>query len=147
MDNQLYTAEAAIKKASVIKTNLASSKLRLVKAGTVVGVGTTKAAMVAAEADFSNYTAGGYTLSAWTGPSNAQGGGANLLSPLVVITYDPGQNEPVANSIGAWWIEDAAGSVRLAGNFDPPRPMAEVTDVINFVVQITEAKNALVGDV
>lgn len=143
-DNQLYTNEAAIKKASVIKTNLALSKLRLVKSGITIIASTTKAAMVAQEADFSGYTAGGYTLTAWTGPLSAQGGGANILTPLVNISFvTPEDDPPVVNTIGGWWVEDAAGIVRLAGNFDPARPMQSDTDGIAFVVQVTEAKNPI----
>lgn len=141
-DNQLYTQEAAIAKATEIKAALALSKLRLVKEGLVVNQFTTKAAMVAMEADFDGYTAGGYTLTAWTGPSYATVGGAVITSPLIYIAYGPAGDPPVTNSIGAWWIEDASGDVRTAGNYDPPRLLQQVGDAWQFVDQLIEARNA-----
>lgn len=140
-DNQLYTQEAAIAKATEIKAALALSKLRLVKEGLVVNQFTTKAAMVDQEADFDGYTPGGYTLTAWSGPLKADVGGAVITSPLVSIAYGPAEDPPVTNSIGAWFIEDASGDVRTAGNFDPPKLLQSVGDGFQFVDQLIEARN------
>jgi len=140
-DNQLYTQEAAIAKATEIKTALALSKLRLFKDTLVANQFTTKAAMVAAECNFDGYVAGGYTLTAWAGPLKATGGGAVITSPLVNVTYGPAEEPPVTNAVGGWFIEDASGDVRTVGNFDPPRLLQSVGDGFSFVDQLIEARN------
>jgi hypothetical protein len=140
-DNQLYTQEAATIKATGIKTALALSKLRFTKEGLVITQFTTIAQLEANEADFDGYTAGGYTLTAWTGPLKADVGGAVITSPLVNVAYGPAGDPPVTNSIGGWWIEDAAGNVRTAGNFDPPKLLQAVGDGFQFVDQLIEARN------
>ena len=140
-DNQLYTQEAALAKATEIKAALALSKLRLIKEGLALNQFTTKAAMVAVEADFDGYTAGGYTLTAWSGPLYAAGGGAVITSPLVNVAFSTPSDPPVTNSIGGWWIEDASGDVRTCGNFDPPKLLQAVGDGFQFVDQLIEARN------
>lgn len=140
-DTQLYTREAAMAKATEIKTALALSKLRLIKEGLVVTQFTTKAAMVAAECDFDGYTPGGYTLTAWLGPQWNEGGGARITSPMTNVAYGPAEDPPVTNSVGGWWIEDASGDVRTAGNFDPVRLLQAIGDAFQFINQIVEARN------
>jgi len=148
MEIQIYTREASQAKAAKIITALASSKLRLFK--TALGtptIFTTKDQLVAQECDFDGYTGGGYTLTAWTGPGFASGGGSILTSPLTTVAFEDPSDPPVTNSVGGWWIELAAGSVWLVGTFDPVRSMAAVGDTFPIVVQITEAKNAPVESV
>jgi len=140
-DSQLYTREAALAKATEIKTALAVSKLRFTKEGTVLTQFTTKAAMILVEADYDGYVAGGIALAAWTGPATDAQGGATLTSPLVNAAYGPAGAPAVTNSIGGWWVEDASGDVRVVGNFNPARPMLEVGDFITMAVQIVEARN------
>jgi hypothetical protein len=144
-DNQLYTQESALRKSALLIAGLANSKLRLIQGAFVVGAFTTKAQMVASEATFDGYPAGGYPLAAWTGPLIATGGGAIETSPLVNIAYGPAGDPPVGNSISGWWIEDATGNVRTAGNYDPPRSASQVGDGWSFVDQIIEAKNPVAG--
>ena len=140
-DYQQYTQEAAITKATEIKTALALSKFRLVKGPFSLTAFTTRAELIAAEADFDGYVAGGYTLTAWTGPNNAEGGGAVITSPLVNPAYGPAGDPPVTNEIVAWWIDDAGGDVRVAGTYAPGRMMQQVGDGFPVVVQIVEGRN------
>lgn len=141
-DNQLYTNEAAFALADDVKTALAASKLRLCKFGIVVGQTTTKAALVAMECDFDGYPAGGYALALWTGPLSFEGGGAVITSPLATPTYGPAGVPPSGNAVGAWWIEDAGGDVRTAGNFDPARPMSAIGNGFPFLDQLVLGRNA-----
>lgn len=141
-DTQLYTQQAAARKASLIITSLALSKLRLFKEGLSVTQFTTKAALVAAECDFNGYTSGGYTLTAWTGPVNAPGGGSILTSPMVNVAWaNPDDDPVVSNSVGGWWVEDATGNVRVVGTYSPARLAQAVGDGWPVVIQIVEAKN------
>lgn len=140
-DIQIYTNEAAAVKATDIKAALATSKLRLFKEGLVLDRFTTAAMLEAAECDFDGYTAGGYTLTAWTGPANDPNGGAVLTSPLVNPAYSTPSDPPVPNQVAGWWVEDSDGAVRLAGTYDPPRSLAVVGDSFPVVIQIVEARN------
>lgn len=141
----IYTRQAANTKASAIKTALALSKLRLIQAILTPNVNTTKAAMVAAEADFSGYTAGGYTLTAWVGPVNNVGSGAIITPPAISPVFvDPDPDPVVSNSIGGWWVEDAAGNVRLVGTFDAPIAMGQVGNGFTWLTQIVEGFNPLI---
>jgi hypothetical protein len=137
-----YTRAAANTKAAAIKTALALSKLRLVKSSLVPNVNTTKAQLVAAEADFSGYTAGGYVLTAWTGPVNNAGSGAIITPPAVNPAYvEPDPGPGVANAIGAWWVEDAAGNVRLVGTFADPISLGQNGDGFTWLTQVVEGYN------
>ena len=145
-DSQFYTLEAALAKAADIKGDLAASKLRLCKGPDFVpNQFTTRDALIANECDFDGYTAGGYALVVWSGPGAASGGGAQITSPLVHPSYGPAGAPPVVNSVVAWWIEDATvgtPQVRIVGRFDPPKAMGAVSDIIDFVAQIVEGRNA-----
>lgn len=142
-DYQLYTNEAARRKVTLLVTSLALSKLRFFQNDLVLTAFTTKAQLVASEATFDGYTATGYTLTAWTGPSNAPGGGSIETSPMVVVTYTPDPDEPVGNVLGGWWVEDATGNVRIAGVFEPVRPMNVLGNSFPFVIQVVEARNVI----
>lgn len=143
---QIYTRQAAVAKANVIKTTLALSKMRLFKSTLSANVNTTKDQLVAAEADFSGYTAGGYTLTAWTGPVNNPGSGSIITSPAINPAFAaPAEDPPVGNSLGGWWVELAAGGVWLVGTFDEPITMNENGDGFTWIVQIVEAFNAPVN--
>lgn len=139
---QLYPRDAAMNKATVVKTTLALSKLRLFKQGLVLTGFTTLAQLEAAECDFDGYTVGGYTLTAWTGPGFDGGGGAVITSPLTTVSYGPAGDPVVTNEVGGWFIETAVGGLWLAGTFDPARTLAVIGDSFPMVVQIVEAKNS-----
>jgi len=139
----IYTREAANTKASAIKTALALSKLRLIQSSLVPNVTTTKAALEAAEATFNGYTAGGYTLTAWSGPVNNPGSGALITPPAVNVAWANPDDDPiVTNEIGGWWIEDATGNVRLVGTFEDTISMGQDGDGFTWLTQIVEGFNA-----
>lgn len=141
-DNQLYTQESALTKAAEIQTALALSKLRLVQGSVVITQFTTRETLLANEADFDGYPTGGYTLTAWSDPLKAAVGGAVITSPLINIAYGPASDPPVTNSVCGWWIDDADGNVRTAGNYNPPRLLQALGDGFQFVDQLIEARNA-----
>lgn len=145
-DTQFYTNEAAFAKAAKIQTSLATSKMRFFDSALLPSptVFTTRAQLIAAECTFDGYTAGGYPITAFTGPANTPGGGATLTSPVVNAAYGPAGTPPVTNAVGGWWIDDdgtPTPNVRLLGTFDPVRPMGTVGDMISIVVQIIEGRN------
>jgi len=141
-DRQLTTQDAALRQGELMITSLAASKLRFTKDPITLTDFTVKATLVAAEADFSGYTAGGYTLATWTGPAKNLEGGAVVSSPLVTVKIvDPDPDPIVGHSLTGWWIEDATGNVRQAGVFDPVRDMNVVADQFPFVEQIVFGRN------
>lgn len=140
MDTQIYTKEAQNVKASMVKLALALSKLRLFDDSLTLTQFTTKAQLLAAESVFDGYTPGGYVLTAWLGPLNDSGGGVVITSPLVHLAYGPAEDPVVTGLVGGWWIEDAAGAVRIAGTYDPPRVMTQVGDGWDFVAQLVEGR-------
>lgn len=138
----IYTQQAANTKATAIKTALALSKLRLIQSTLTPNKNTLKVDMVAAEATFNGYPAGGYTLTAWSGPVNNPGSGAIITPPAVNPTWsNPDPDPVVSNSIGGWWVEDATGNVRLVGTFDQPIPMGQEGDGFTWITQIVEGFN------
>lgn len=144
-DSQFVTLEGALTKATAMKTAFAASKLRLCQAPFVPTMFSTKAELVAAEANYSGYPAGGYALATWTGPLKDPSGGAVITSPLVnIIMVDPDPDPLVPNTISAWWIEDATGNVRIVGTYEEPRTLGSLTDGWPQVVQDVEGRNATV---
>lgn len=144
-DFQLYTQQAASIKGDDIIAVLAASKFRMFKSGLSLTRFTTKAMMVAAECDFDGYTAGGYTLATWTGPITDPNGGVVLTSPLVNPNFNTPSDPIVGNEVGGWWVEDAAGIVRLAGQYDPVRPIQIEGDGFPVVIQIVEGRNPIIA--
>lgn len=143
-DVQLYTVQAAIAKATNIKTALAVSVLHFFKDTLILSQFTTKAEFEANECDFDGYVGAGYPLAAWTGPLIDPNGGAIITSPLVNIAYGPAGDPVVANQVAGWWVEDAAGNVRWSGTYDPVRPMGVVGNGWPWVGQIVEARNPVI---
>lgn len=141
-DYALYTRDAAATKAGAIKTALALSKMRFYKSSLIPNQFTVLAALEAAECDFDGYTAGGYALTAWTGPQNDPQGGQVIASPAVNPTYGPASDPAVTNDVGGYWIEDATSHVRYLVVYNPARPMQSVGDGWTEVAQIVEGRNA-----
>jgi hypothetical protein len=138
----LYTRQAAEAKAIVIRTSLAASKLRLFKSTLSLNVNTTHAQLLAAEADFSGYTAGGYAIANFSLPVNNPGSGSILTSPAIDIRYiAPEEDPPVGNSIAGWWVETSAGTVRIMGVFDQPITLSADGDGFTWIYQLVEAAN------
>lgn len=142
-DSQFYTQEAAMAKATTIKTALALSKLRLCQDPFTPNPQTTKAQLVAAEAVFDGYPDGGFALTAWTGPLTDPNGGADITGPLVNVAYGPAGDPPATAMISAGWVEDATGNVRFVFIYNPSRPLALVGDGWPIVPQLVEARNSV----
>lgn len=137
-DTTFVTTEQALNQADVVKDALALSKLRFYDSTLVVDINTTKAMMVAAETTLTGYPAGGYTLTAFTGPGKADLGGAYVTSPIKSVAYASGD----AVSIGGGWIELAGGESWVTFKFDPPRTLAEIGDMFEFVRQLIYGRNS-----
>jgi hypothetical protein len=113
---QVYPNEGTQKIADTVKTLLASSKLRLfTTAVTAVGSGTTKAELEAAECDFTGYTEGGVTITAFLAPLLNPVGGSSIDWPTV--QFAAASPYTVGNVVGGWWIETAAGVLIACGTF------------------------------
>lgn len=120
MPKQFTPFEGVFKSASERRTVYANSVMRLFKAEFSPTASSTATDFEANECDFDNYAA--VTLTAWDDPILSPGAGAMIGSPLV--QFEVGNTDPVVgNSVGGFWIEDAAGVVRLVGIFDDPVPM------------------------
>lgn len=140
-DITLYTREGALAKATEIKTALALSKLRCFKDGFTPTSFTTKAELVAQECAFDGYPAGGYTLTAFSGPVFDPNGGAVITSPIANVVYGPAEDPPVTDTVGGYWIEDASGDVRVVRKFETARGLSAVGDGFPVVEQIVEGRN------
>ncbi len=136
-DRTIYTNEAALAEAQVVRANLALSKLRLIDATLVPSVSTTLVDLEAVETLLVGYPVGGYTLTAWGPPLLASGGGAVITSELEPISYASGESA----AIGGGWVEDVNGDVRFVFIFDPPRTLAQVGDGFAWVRQLLFGRN------
>lgn len=136
-DRTIFSVEAALAEAQVIRADLALSKLRFFDSTLVPDVNTTKAEMVAVETALVGYPAGGYTLTAWGAPLIVSGGGAAITSELEAVVYASG----AAAAIGGGWVEDAAGDVRFIFIFDPVRVLGAVGDGFEWVRQLLYGRN------
>jgi len=140
-DQQLFTQQAATRKATIIQGGLAASKLRLVKNPITLNQFTTKEVLEANEADYDGYPAGGYPMATWLAPNNDPGGGSVITSPLVNVAFGTPSDPPIGNVLYGWWLEDSTGSVRLVGIWNPERPIQAPGDGFPFVCQIVEGRN------
>lgn len=145
MDTVIYTREAAMAKANVVKASIdAGAKLRMFKSGLTLTQFTTRDQLLAAECDFDGYTAGGYTCAPFTGPLISTAGGAELQSLLVNVAYGPAGDPAVGNDVGGYWIEDdeTTPRVRIAVQYNPARNLAAVGQGWGIVLQMVEGRNA-----
>ena len=128
------TNEAAQTKALAEQTRLASSKLRLFKSSLTPSINTTREQLLAAEADFSGYSSGGLTVTAWTDPVRDPRGGWSIESGLKQFTVtDPDPDPIVPNDIGGYWVETVGGKVDFVVQFDASVEMAQVGDGIPLI--------------
>lgn len=128
------TNEACMTQAAELQTALAASKVRLFKSTFVPTVSTTKTELVANEALFTGYPAGGAAIAAWNAPLLDPAGGASITAPTVQFAV----TGPVVDTdlVGGFWVEDAAGDVRLVGQFAAPVPMEVVGQ--GFPLNVTD---------
>lgn len=116
------TLAATIQDATERQTVFAASKVRLYKSTLIPTPSTTAADLAAAEADYTDYPAGGEAIATWLAPVLNPAGGASIAAPtlqFLVTTANP----PVTNLIGGAWLEDSTGKVRLVMPFAQPVPM------------------------
>lgn len=136
-DVGLKPRAALMTEGAALKTALALSKLRLFKSsfGTP-SVNTTLAALVASEADFSGYAAGGNTITAFGDPySDPEGPGVLIVAPTSQFNFlDPDPDPAVTNEIGGFFLVDAAGALRAVVAFDDVASMASNDDSLPIVV-------------
>jgi len=145
VDYLIYTKEAATAKANVVKTSLATGKIRAFKSPLIPNVNTTRAELIAAECDYSGYPAGGYTVTAFTGPTYPNAGGAQIQSPLVNFAYISADPAPeVANDVGGYWYDDTDDLPRVVAVFAPSRSVSIDNGGFSAVCQIVEARNPTV---
>lgn len=120
-DTIMYTNEGALSIAQARQTAQAASKIRLFKSTLTLTPATTAVELIAAEATFSGYPAGGAAVAAFNDPILAQQGGYSIQSPLVqFVVATPAT---VTDLIGGWWLELADGTVIMAAQYGDPRPM------------------------
>ncbi len=131
-DRTLYTSEASRITTQNIQTALALSFIRLFDETLIPTPTTTQAELAAAETTLVGYPAGGYPVTAFHDPINADAGGDIILSPLVQPEYASGA--PV--TIGGYWLEDAGGKVRQVFIFQPQRPLASLGQGFPIVCQL-----------
>lgn len=120
---QFFPNASTLYIAGLVQTDLALSKLRLFQDGEIEpSIATTRAELVTAEADYTGYTAGGETLTAWFAPLNNPLGGSSIDSPKV--QFDTETPYTVSNNVGGFWVENATGDLIVIGVFDAPVPMS-----------------------
>lgn len=118
---------ALMQEGAELKTALAASKLRLfTDALGGLGVNTTLADLVAAEADFSGYTAGGNTIAAFGDPyADTNRPGVLIVAPTSQFNFtDPDPDPAVTNNIKGFFLVDSTGKLRGAVEFDQVVPMS-----------------------
>lgn len=149
MDRPLFTNAAALAGAEAVGLSIADpslspptvAKVRLFDNSIVPDTGTTRTELVAAETTLTGYPAGGYSLTAFTGPTFAPLGGAIITSNLINVAYASGSGVV----IGGYWVEDAATptpNVREVYIFDPVRSLSVIGDGFPLVVQLGYGANA-----
>ena len=138
-----YTNAACMVNAAEKQAALALSKVRLFKSTFVPTVSTIKADLTGAEAAYTGYTAGGETITAWLAPLLDPAGGASITAPTV--QFDVTGPVTATDIVGGFWIEDAAGDVRLVGTFAAPIPMEVVGQGFPLNVKIVEPTGQVVS--
>lgn len=111
--------EGTLVDATAIKTNLSTTaEVHLFKDGWTPTSTSVEADFAAHEATYQGYSA--VTVSAWVGPY-IYGGGAGYFIAAAddYFAWAAGSGD-ASNTIGGYWIEDAAGKVREYVIFDTP---------------------------
>lgn len=130
----LVTNEQAINRAELLQTTLLNSVLRLLQNYTPA-MNDNRAVLLANEANFTGYPAGGYNLTAWVGPALPGTGGASITSILVNVV--PAGNNVIVNNISGFWVETppTANVTYLTGVFSPFIPVQNTLSQFPIVVQ------------
>ena len=117
---------------AAVQALLPTGKVRLFTADLAsFSQNTTRAELIAAEATFSGYTAGGYSVAAFTGPVLDPVSGVYLLSPLILPTVAVASPQ-VENLIRGYWYE-VGTDVWQVGKFPSDQPMVSPGNNIPFM--------------
>lgn len=149
-DRPLFPTVSALAGADVIGKSIANAslspptvgKVRLFDSSLVPDVGTTRADLIAAEIISASYPSGGYSLTGFSAPVFAPGGGALVTSNLMTVAYTTG--DPVV--VGGYWVEDASTPTPLLREvfvYDPPRALGVVGNGWPIAVQLGYGANAV----
>lgn len=124
----LYPNVGALNNIGLVRTNLASCKLKLFKNDILLTPATVKADLT--EADFGGYAEKTITalLPAYIDPA----GGAS--AQIATQQFDCDGTAP-DNVVYGFWVETAAGVLVLAGSFDQGIPMVNLGDSIPIDVK------------
>jgi len=119
---QLFPNVGTVVIAALVQTELALSKLRLYKSPLTPSALTVLADLTALEADYTGYTAGGETITAFLNPVLSPAGGSSIDWPTeqfaTVAPYT------IGNTIYGWFLVSAAGDLIAAGSFNDPIDMS-----------------------
>jgi hypothetical protein len=137
-----FTQESARLKSGLVKTALATSKVRLFKSSFAPTVNSTVAEFVAAECDFDGYPATGIAVTAMLGPVNDPLGGSNILSPVCLFLWTL-DTAGVTNMVGGFFHTTAAGALYAYQVYTNPVPMAAAGDSIAQVVTYNDGQNGV----
>lgn len=121
-DVGFYPLTSCLLQASEAQTRLAVSKLHLFQDALNPSPSNVLADYTANEADFTGYTAGGNTITAFLDPIYSPVGGAQLQSPTSLFAV--GASPTVTNNIKGWYLVNAAGDLEATGVYENAIPMA-----------------------
>lgn len=114
-----YPISSVLAQAGAVRTLLAGCAVRLWQAGANPSFGVSLGEMVANEATFSGYPAGGIEIAAWSNPILATGQGSAINGGLVTFEHSGGAE---TNLIGGFFVVTAGGVLYIVGQF--PEPVA-----------------------
>jgi hypothetical protein len=121
---QLFPNSGTLLIAGLLKTALAASKLRLIKGDFFLpGASTTRDDLLALEADFTGYPAGGAPIANFLAPLLNPVGGASIDWPT--IQFAAASPYTVGNVICGWWIETTDGVLVAVGSFASSIPIGQ----------------------
>lgn len=133
-DTGLKPLAALFAEAVALKTALAGGKLRLAKSDAIApGAPITLAALVAGEADYNGYTAGGVTIANFNDPYRDDETSYVLSSPLTQFNF-VADDPLVTNSILYAFYVDATDVLRGVMVLSETQPMADDTHSIPVVM-------------
>jgi len=129
MSTIFFPLEGCLKSATERRTILASSVMKLFQEGFTPVPADPVATYDANEADYSGYVA--QTITNWSLPMFAPGGGYMISTPLLQFMFDSGSGS-VANNIAGAWVEDAAGAARQTVIFTDLIPVGADEQGVQF---------------
>lgn len=134
MNEIFYSLTGAKWVADLVQAGLAASELRLFKDTLTPTPSTPLADFDTNEADYTGYTTGGETITAWLDPVLSPQGGYQISSPLVQFVV--GTPVVAGNAIGGWYLVDSGGDLIAYGTFGSPQPMEEADQGIEISVTL-----------